>query len=238
MYAGVPPVIFRRGGAQCMVEHGRTGLVVDSEKEYVAAIEYLQSHPDERVRLGKAAAAEARQQFDPARAALELQHVYETLLARPKRTHRWPAPPQAGAALFVESLNGLHAEFAASLDAADADTALAADEIIRRAPETLTTAAGGGVLHYRRAHPSDPHLRLWSGLVFLQAGRPALAAAEFHAARLPGPAGWRAAWYLAQAALAGGSRALARQALISVTHAAPEFAPARDQLRAISGATT
>jgi glycosyltransferase involved in cell wall biosynthesis len=238
MYAGVPPVIFRRGGAQCMVEHERTGLIVDSEADYVAAIEYLHARPEERTRIGAAAAAEARRQFDPARAPGELQQVYETLLEQPKRDHRWPGPRHAGAAVFVDSLNGLHAEFAASLHAGDADNAFAADDIIRRAPETITTAAAGGVLHYRRAYPSDPHLRLWSGLVFLQAGRPALAAAEFHAARLPGPAGWRASWYLAEAALAGGARALARQALTAVTHAAPEFAPARDRLRAITEATT
>jgi len=235
MYAGVPPVIFRRGGAQCMVEHERTGLVVDTDAEYVAAIERLHAHPAERERLGRAAAADARRQFDPERSAIALRHLYAGLLARPKRIHRWPEPRHTGAALFVDALGGLHPEFAASLGAETPDTALAADEVIRRASATLTTPAGGGVLHYRRRYPSDPYLRLWAGLIFLETGRAALAAAEFHALRLPGPAGWRASWYLAQAALAAGSPTLARQALDAVIHAAPGFQAARDRLSTVFG---
>jgi len=46
----------------------------------------------------------------------------------------------------------------------------------------LASADAGGILHYRRFYPDDAALRFWAGLVLSGHGRPALAAAEFHAA--------------------------------------------------------
>ncbi len=46
----------------------------------------------------------------------------------------------------------------------------------------MLVSGDGGVLDFRRRFPSDPHLRLWSGLALRAQGRNAFAAGEFAAA--------------------------------------------------------
>ena len=67
MWAGIPPVVFAHGGVRCLVEHERTGLVVETEDEYARAIERLAGDPDLRRRLGDEARRFIRAAFDPAR---------------------------------------------------------------------------------------------------------------------------------------------------------------------------
>lgn len=229
MYAGVPPVIFAHGGAQRTVIHGETGLVVKGEAEYTAAIEYLYHHPDERRRLGENARAFALREFGAEKSALAMNAVYHQMLERPKRRHTWPAGSDAekgGSALFAQSLGGAAVPFVVSLESPDADTVLRAEATIRISPPVLASADGGGILHYRRAYPSDPHLRLWAGLVLLEQGRPALAAAEFAGARKFGLTHWRVDWYQAQAAAQAGSPELALTLARRVLESAPRFEPA------------
>lgn len=103
----------------------------------------------------------------------------------------------------MRSLGAAANVFRKSLSA-DPVEAAAADAIIARSPPALASASGGGLLHYRRAHRDDPTLRLWSGLIFLGQGRPALAAAEFTGAVKLGFDGDRAASYLSRAIRACG----------------------------------
>jgi hypothetical protein len=78
----------------------------------------------------------------------------------------------------------------------------------------LANSGGGGILHYRRSYPNDPMLRLWSGLVLLGQGRPALAASEFKAAAKLGCHDSRASLYLSGAARAASRNHPADAALI------------------------
>ncbi len=191
MHAGVPPVIFPHGGLDRLVRHGETGLVVTTLEEYPRAIEWLLQHPAERQRLGKQAAREARERFGGGPTAAGMAAAYERLLALPKRRRHLPRATGAGG--FLACLDGRDdSPFRASL-AGDEPAASAADRVI----------AGLGpvwrhvILQYRVAYPSDPHLRLWSGLA-LAAERPALAASEFRACEQLGLAAGRISRHLAQ----------------------------------------
>jgi glycosyltransferase involved in cell wall biosynthesis len=236
MYAGVPPVVFAPDGVHPLVDDDVNGLVARSGAQYSRAIERLAREPETRGRLGAAAAERARTEFGAATSARRLVGVYDRLMRSAKRLHRWPNLPATGAARFVESLGGSAPEFAASLaserDEAAMGAAIDADARIAAARPPMVDAGGGGILRYRRAEPDDGHVRLWSGLVLMRAGRFALAAAEFTAARARGLEEWRVGWYLAQAALGAGSAELARTELESVVRRAPAFLPARDLLAA------
>jgi len=242
MYAGVPPVLFPYGAAPRIVIHNETGLIVQSAEEYRQAVEWLYQHPAERARLGRGAHHQARQQ-GAEQAAQQIAQLYERLLARPKRRRTWgersaggqPAPLRAaraaaglpGAARFIQSLGGAAPQFALSLRGQNVEEVLDAERQISVSSPALASAGGGGILQYRAYYPRDGHLRLWSGLVLQQWGRPALATGEFAAARALGCAHWRVSWYLAQAAAQVGAQALAQAAIGSVLQAAPEFAAAR-----------
>lgn len=151
--------------------------------------------------MARAAAEAARSHFGVNNLGPLIDAAYERVMAAPKR-ERPPIPSLAGAAAFMRSLGPAAGDFQASqsgspADAADADTRIAA------AHPALASARGGGVLHYRGAYPDDPWLRLWSGLVLLGQGRPALAAAEFTAAAKQGISDGRPAAYLSRAIDAG-----------------------------------
>lgn len=227
MYAGVPPVIFRHGGAQTTVAHDETGLVVSTEREYVQAIEHLYQHPAERRRLGANAARHAREAFSSDATASQFVSAYARLAALDKRS-RALRIAGGGAAMWLDSLAGTVPEFHISQTSDDIEELIDAEQIIGCTSPQIAAAASGGVLHYRRRYPEDAWLRLWSGLILMQLGRPALAAAEFKAAIDQGCSHWRVSWYLVQAAMKASAFDLAAEALRTVVTAAPQFIPARD----------
>ena len=102
-------------------------------------------------------------------------------------------------ALFLESLGGFADAFAAALYGQSPEEIRSGEDAIRKAPPVVTTPSGGGLLHYRAAFRDDPHLRLWAGLVLLEAGRPALALGELAAANRLGLASACTADYRAEA---------------------------------------
>ena len=185
MWVGVPPVVFSHGGVRCLVEHGRTGLVVATEEEYSRAIERLARDPALRARLGEEARRFAREAFEPARWSRALGQVLSAMMATPRRARQpLPGAGDGAAANFVRSLGDQAGPFAVSLagPTKHAPERIAAAEKEIAAASPLLARGEGGVVHYRNAFPDDPHLRLWAGLLSGAAGARAIAAAEFAAA--------------------------------------------------------
>jgi glycosyltransferase involved in cell wall biosynthesis len=211
MAAGVPPVVLPHGGAARLVRDGETGLVARTLDGYVTAIETLHRRPALRARLGAAARAFVLGTFGAGRAAAAADRLHAELVRRPKREWRGLGPRLTGAPAFVRSLAGAAPEFARSLAGGDPRILLEAERRIARASPLLASADAGGVLHYRRQYPDDPHLRLWAGLVLAGQGRPALAVAEFTAAIARGCDDWRVRGYAAACAGRAGSPAVAER---------------------------
>jgi len=97
----------------------------------------------------------------------------------------------------VRSLGAAAGPFATSLAGWDGDdpTVVAAADRKIGASSSMLVQGEGGVIHYRNAHPDDPHLRLWSGLIAEAAHRWAEAAAEYEAAAVLGLTDGRATDY-------------------------------------------
>jgi glycosyltransferase involved in cell wall biosynthesis len=195
MLAGVPPVVLSEAGGAFLVRHRRTGLIVKDGPSYARAIEELAGDSQFRLRLGHAAKDWAARHLTNRTCALKFHRLYEALLKAPKARHPESAPPSSGALAFEESLGVWGRPFRESLDGGP--RAAAADRKIARSSPGLASASSGGIVHYRLAYPDDPHLALWSGLVFEHRGRLALAAAEYARAARSSEAG-RAQEYLAR----------------------------------------
>jgi len=229
MYAGIPPVVLPFGGAPHLIVHGESGLVARDEKEYARAIEFLYKNPSERFRLGRNAAVRARQLFGARNCAERFNYIYSRVLEIPKRMppalHDMTANEDPitelnlGAALLIRSLGDEAADFRISLSTVEENMVLAAEGRIA----TATPALADCILHYLNHFPNDGHLALWSGLVLLNRNRPALATAAFSRAIDLGRDHWRVHWYLARAARAAGSSALANAALAVVHSTASQF---------------
>ena len=181
MYAGVPPVVFPHGGLKHLVQHHRTGLVVNTEEEYSRAIEWLYQHPEERRRLGENARRYAQENFHPEISTRQLHEVYQEMLTQPKRQRPWPTAPASAAAAFIDSLWDPDGVFERSRSSRSEADARAADAAIGQASALLSTGEGG-ITHYRNVYPQDGCLRFWSGLVLQHQGEQEDAIAEFQAA--------------------------------------------------------
>jgi hypothetical protein len=229
MLAGVPPVVLPYGGAARSVIHDVTGIVAQNESEYVRAVEHLHAHPEERARLGRNAQVYAREEFAPAKTAGELVAACEQLMTRPKREHRFFVTnrPSSGAEWFITALGDQAEIFRTSLESADTDTILAAESQIAQASPVLRGALTGGIRHYRKAFPDDPHLRLWTALTMEQEGILIAAVGEYGMAQRLGLDHWRVDWYASRAAEKAGLHTIARERRAAVVRAAPSFAQAQ-----------
>lgn len=258
MFAGIPPVVFPYGGVKRLVEHDRTGLIVNSEREYKEAIEHLYHNPEDLARLGKQAREYASLHFGAENAAKALNPVYQTMMSRSKRRRVWGAvagvsllnqpvtlrelldPPskQVGARMFVESLGDASIAFVSSMEGEDIQEVLASERAISKSSPLLRSQGSGGILHYRGYYPKDPHLRLWSALILLECQQVEDAAAEFLSARELGLQHWRIDWYLSKIEKIRGNLHEAERLLEKVVEAAPDFEEAKTYLRTEPGSST
>lgn len=200
MFLGVPPLVMPYGGAADLVRHGYSGIIACDEVDYAQALDWLYRNPEQRLKLGRNAAHEARAHFGAERSAARFDGLYARMLRQPKRTR--PAIVQTGpqsthgARALIRSLDGVEDhDFVASLTAANGEAA-AADQ---RIAET-TPGISDIILQYRIRYPEDAYLRLWAGLVLEGRGRMALAASEFKASMARGDQLDRVGRYFARAA--------------------------------------
>ena len=79
--AGIPVVAADHGGLPEIVNHERTGLLVPpaDHKALAQALRRLADNPDERTRMGQAAAADAQERFGLERMLDEIEAVYASL---------------------------------------------------------------------------------------------------------------------------------------------------------------
>lgn len=183
MWLGVPPVILDHSGAVDLVHDGTTGIIAHSETEYSLAIARLLDDDTLRIRMGKQAKRWIRTEYDPSRWTRFAAGLVADLALQPRASRPALRPgPWSPATAFVASLGSIGEVFARSLAAnSTPGDAFSADRDIARSAVGLANGEGG-VLHYRNTFPSDPYLRLWSGLLMAGQGRHAAAIEEFRAA--------------------------------------------------------
>lgn len=157
MWVGIPPVVFPHGGLADLVEDGVTGVVVDSEDEYPAAIDRLAGDHRLRRRLGTDARRVARDRFDPHTLAARWAEVIDLALTLPRRQRPLLHPGLSGSALFAAAMGDQAGPFRRSLDAPD-DRSIDA-EIAGSSP--LVIGGDGGLVHYRNTWPEDRMLGRW-----------------------------------------------------------------------------
>ena len=84
MAMGVVPVVLDNPAERCLVEDGRTGLMVRTPREFGEAMAWLARHPEERQQLGAQAAATVRERFAVEAMVTAFARHYRQLQARAK----------------------------------------------------------------------------------------------------------------------------------------------------------
>ena len=85
MAMDVVPIVLPNAAERHIVTDRQTGLMIRTPDELAAAIEWLETHPEERHAMGQRAAAFAREQFRQDRMEQDFSRHYEALMQRPKR---------------------------------------------------------------------------------------------------------------------------------------------------------
>ncbi|MEO1057754.1 MAG: glycosyltransferase [Actinomycetota bacterium] len=162
MWVGVMPVVLAGSPVEPMIDHDRTGLIVD-QAEWGSVIEALARDDRWRSRLARSARAAARDRFDPERAAHRWLDFVRIVLAAPKR-RRAPVfgRTTSTSQRFVCSLGPFGGPFAVSLGTEGGDVAGAEHEI--SASPAILVSGEGGIVHYLNSDPHDVVLRHWAGL--------------------------------------------------------------------------
>ncbi|MGI0483277.1 glycosyltransferase [Geminocystis sp. CENA526] len=254
MYCGIPPVVFPYGGVKNLIQHNETGLIVNSEKEYKEAIEYLYHHPEERERLGNNARKYALEIFGAENAGKAINPIYEKLMQQPKRERIWGIPVGTSlldlpitledltgeyrqptpAELFIEGLGGTKPEFIVSMTSQDINELFEAEEKIALSSPLVRSAGSGGIIHYCNSYPNDGYLRLWTGLVLEASQQYAQAIQNYINAINLGCNHWRVVWYLARVAEKANNLELAEKAVSNVLQGVPNFINAQELLERIT----
>ena len=177
MFAGLPVVAFANPAEREIIENNETGILVNSEREYVAAIENLYRSPGERVRLGQNARKHVRNLLLPDRCFRELDGVYQEVLSMPKRPRvysgsyqglyevRGPSDRDLGAKLFIESLASDGIEFMKSYACRSESNIREHDGEIAAVETGMRTNTKGSLYQYLYFFPDDPFLNFWAGLI-------------------------------------------------------------------------
>ncbi len=86
MAMGVVPVVLDNPAERRIVEDRRTGMVVRTPDELADVLTWLASHPDERLNMGRRAAAMVRKRYTYERMESALNTFYDGLMGRSKAT--------------------------------------------------------------------------------------------------------------------------------------------------------
>jgi len=176
MYVGLPVVAFANHAEKEIIRHNETGILVNSEQEYVEAIEFLYNNPSERQRIGQNARQDIIARLNPEACFKSLDETYRQLMTSPKTSHKLKPlfsdiefasddDECLGAKLFLESLGIENNQFSDSFLNRTASNQRELDDAVAQVEETLKVKAKGSMYQYLYFFKDDPYLNFWAGLL-------------------------------------------------------------------------
>lgn len=155
MSAGVVPVVLDNPAERAIVEHGRTGLIVDSPDAFAAAMRWLTEHPSERKAMGERARAATERRFAPRAMGEAMAAQYRMLLADDRRAVDFRRILGDTPADWFLSCHESGREFERSL------SGLRRDAFARH---SLHEPSKGSLRQFASRFPDDARLQAWAGL--------------------------------------------------------------------------
>lgn len=89
MAMGLPVIAINQCAEKFLIEHMKTGILINSIDEYKSAIEYLYNNPDESIRIGSNAKQFVQKNFSVQNTVNSLHNVYSELINEGKKVYRF-----------------------------------------------------------------------------------------------------------------------------------------------------
>ena len=153
MALGVVPVVLNNPAECCLVDHNRTGMIIESPTDFGETIDFLSKNPLTRLSMSTEAARTVRERFaiDATHRAL-LTH-YTALMGEEKRSYDFRSILGKEPADWFLSAQGDEARRFKEDGSVDC-----AGEL----PHALREQSKGSVFHYARHFPYDKRLASWA----------------------------------------------------------------------------
>jgi len=156
MAMGVVPVVLNNPAERYLVEHGKTGLVVDSPDSFAKAISFLSENPDKREELSRNASTCVRERFSSSRTALNLKGHYDAVMNEPKRSFDFRPIFGASPSEWFASCQGPYMEWLNG----EKNRGRGFKNV--RGPHFLYEKTKSSVFHFRDLFPLDKQLATWA----------------------------------------------------------------------------
>lgn len=153
MSAGIVPVVLGNPAERAIVEHARTGLVVDAPDGFAAAIRWLADHPAERRAMACRAQAVATTKFSATAMGDAMAREYEATLAGRKTSFDFRSMLGAEPADWFLACQQAPHDFEERL------SAMRSDPFARHG---LYEASKGSLRHFASHFPEDARLNAWT----------------------------------------------------------------------------
>jgi len=160
MAMGIVPVVLNNPAECEIVEHGKTGLVVNDQASFAEAIQWLQQHPQKRIEIGENAAAFVRQRHAPGKMQRAFDEQYNFVMQTQKQIIAFDNIFGETPAQWFLSCQQ-HAELFKN----DGFVVSPEDDYLRH---SMMEETKGSALHFHRYFPQDELLAKWAtGVVSL-----------------------------------------------------------------------
>ncbi len=154
MAMGIVPIVLNNPAERHIVEHEKTGLIVESPREFAEAVEWLSQNPAARQKLGRQAAATVRERFSVEKMEALLASHYTELLSEEKEQVSFSSIFGVDPAewfLSCQEKKGLFTEDHGLVTEKDSFSAYG-----------LVEKSKGTVFHFLKHFPDNPRLCNWA----------------------------------------------------------------------------
>ncbi|MHB8172575.1 MAG: glycosyltransferase family 4 protein [Thermincolia bacterium] len=169
MAAGLPVIVLNQCTEKHLVEHMKTGMIVNNKEEYSAAVKYLYENLDERTRIGRNAREYVQSEFSVDQTVQKLNRNYELALKANKKVYDFDRV--FGKEPYQWFLRGLNEEAKFFKQSMDEQIRLKKDRLelleqhIASVRRILRGKNKSSVFQFSRCFPDDQWLKYWSGIM-------------------------------------------------------------------------
>ena len=181
MYSALPIVAFNNLCESNIIQNNKTGILVNSDDEYIKTIEHLFENKKKRIKLGNNAKQSINKNLNPKKIFKKLELIYHKLLKKEKKEKEFKFATKAfnldkyeniGAKIFIESLGHKNKDFYRSFVSANKIIIKKADLEIANIEMELKAKNKGSIYQYLRYFPKDKYLNYWAGIIKFSEKKP------------------------------------------------------------------
>lgn len=164
MEAGICPICLNQNTEKHIIQNGKTGILVNSIKEYGEAVRYLYNNVNEREILGYNARNYIKDNFSISQTVLKIEHVYDDLMKTEKKEYYFSNI--FGQEPYEWFLSCLYPEDKQMfLNSLEEHISLDLEEILKNCRYILRDKSKSSIVQFYEYYSNDRILSRWNNII-------------------------------------------------------------------------